>query len=113
MIARREWLRKALVQGIAAWTAGSRSSMAQTAPAAKKGPASRYTVKKPSVSSDKDSPSTVADEKLSRLLLSIRDGHVLPGLIGAIVRGNRLAAIGVAGVRKLGSEESIRVTDLV
>src|SRR5262249_25507175 len=97
-------------------------ALAQTAPAAKKGSTSRYTVKKPSVSRSKDAPrpesdrgplSLKADERLNRVLALIRDGHQLPGLIGAIIRGDRLAAIGAAGVRKLGSEDPIRVTDLV
>jgi CubicO group peptidase (beta-lactamase class C family) len=124
MIARREWLRQALAQGVAAWAAGNASNLAlaQTAPAAKKGSTSRYTVKKPSVSRSKDAPraesdrgplSLKADERLNRVLAPIRDGHQLPGLIAAIVRGDRLTAIGAAGVRKLGSEDPIRVTDLV
>jgi CubicO group peptidase (beta-lactamase class C family) len=53
------------------------------------------------------------DVHLSRLLAPIRDDHHLPGLIGAVVRGDTLAAIGAVGVRKIGSSEAIRVQDRV
>ena len=54
-----------------------------------------------------------ADERLNRLLEPIRDAHHLPGLIGAVVKGDRLAAIGAVGVRKLGSSEPMKVQDQV
>ena len=47
------------------------------------------------------------------MLAPVRDEHHLPGLIGAIVTGDRLAAIGAIGIRKIGSSEPIRVTDQV
>ena len=47
------------------------------------------------------------------MLDPVRDAHRLPGLIGAIVRGDTLAAIGAVGIRKIGSSEPIQVTDQV
>ena len=123
MIGRREWLRKTLGPLIAAGAGvSSQVALGQATTAEKKSRSSRYTVKKPSLSKSKDSPrgtadpgplSVRADERLNRRLSSIRDSHQLPGLIGAIVRGETLAAIGAAGVRKLGSDEPIEVTDQV
>jgi len=54
-----------------------------------------------------------ADERVNRVLAPVRDAHHLPGLIGAILTGNRLAAIGAIGIRKIGSPEPIRITDRV
>ena len=54
-----------------------------------------------------------ADERVSRILAPVRDEYHLPGLIGAIVKGNRLAAIGALGIRKIGSSEPMQVTDQV
>jgi CubicO group peptidase (beta-lactamase class C family) len=60
-----------------------------------------------------DSAPVQPDERLSEVLAPVRDEHHLPGLIGAIVAGNRLAAIGAVGIRKIGATEAIRVTDTV
>jgi CubicO group peptidase (beta-lactamase class C family) len=54
-----------------------------------------------------------ADERLNRVLAPIRDEHHLPGLIGGILAGDRLAAIGAVGIRKIGSAQPMRVTDEV
>jgi CubicO group peptidase (beta-lactamase class C family) len=54
-----------------------------------------------------------ADPELNRLLSPIRDAHQLPGLIGGIVRGDALTAIGAVGLRKIASSEPIQVTDQV
>ena len=59
------------------------------------------------------SSSVQADERINEVLAPVRDEHHLPGLIGAIQTGNRLAAIGALGIRKIGSPEPIRVTDQV
>jgi CubicO group peptidase (beta-lactamase class C family) len=53
------------------------------------------------------------DRRVSEVLAPVRDEHHLPGLIGAILVGNRLAAIGAVGIRKIGSPEPIRVTDQI
>ena len=53
------------------------------------------------------------DEQLNRLLDPVRDVHHLPGLIGAIVKGDALAAIGAVGIRKIGSSEPMRIVDQV
>ena len=39
-----------------------------------------------------------ANETLNRVLAPIRDDHQLPGLIGAVVTGNTLSAIGAVGL---------------
>jgi CubicO group peptidase (beta-lactamase class C family) len=62
---------------------------------------------------DATSPPIRADERVNQVLAPIRDEHHLPGLIGAIVMNNRLAAIGALGIRKIGSSDPIRVTDQV
>jgi CubicO group peptidase (beta-lactamase class C family) len=43
----------------------------------------------------------------------VRDQHHLPGMIGAIVWGEDLAAIGAVGIRKIGSDKPIQVDDQV
>src|SRR5271165_5038661 len=126
MIGRREWFRKTITHALAAWgasRAGGLSSLAmgQSAPP-KNGTTNRYTVRKPALSKSKNSTRTSADlgtlpiradEQLGRLLESIRDAHHLPGMIGAIVRGDTLANIGAAGIRKIGSAEPMQVLDQV
>lgn len=59
-----------------------------------------------------DTPAAVEDDpRVGEVLAPVRDEHHLPGLVGAIVSGDRLAAIGAVGIRKIGCRESIRVTD--
>ena len=52
-----------------------------------------------------------ADKEINALLEPIREKHRLPGLIGALVKGDKLIAIGAVGVRKLGSTELLLVND--
>ena len=55
-----------------------------------------------------------ADEQVNRILGQARtDGRRLPGMIGAIIRGEELTNIGAVGIRKIGSPEPMRVDDLV
>jgi CubicO group peptidase (beta-lactamase class C family) len=58
-----------------------------------------------------DEASLQGDERISQMLAPIRDEYHLPGLIGAILLGDRIAAIGGIGIRKIGSSEPIQVTD--
>jgi CubicO group peptidase (beta-lactamase class C family) len=127
MSGRREWLRKSASWVVTAWTAGragglSSSASGQTGPPAKAKQPGRYTVRKPAIVTGKGSNlsptgsgSAVirSDERLEQRLAPIRDKHQLPGLIGAVIRGDRLAAIAAVGVRKLGSSDRLRVTDQV
>jgi CubicO group peptidase (beta-lactamase class C family) len=54
------------------------------------------------------------DEQVIRILGQARtDGRRLPGMIGAIIRGEELTNIGAVGIRKIGSPDLIRVDDLV
>jgi CubicO group peptidase (beta-lactamase class C family) len=54
-----------------------------------------------------------ADPEINRLLAPIREKHKLPGIVGGIVRGDELVAIGAVGVRKTGSPEAMQVDDQV
>jgi CubicO group peptidase (beta-lactamase class C family) len=126
MIGRRTWLRRSVTGSLSAWAAGSQwllPAVLGQKPAPKEGSTgSRFTVRKPTLPSikngtrpapDHESTSVREDRHLSRVLAPIRDDHHLPGLIGAVVRGDSLAAIGAAGIRKVGSSEPIQVRDRV
>src|SRR5262249_19467782 len=54
-----------------------------------------------------------ADPQVNALLAPIRDKYDLPGIVGGIVRGDKLVAVGVAGIRKSGSPEMMTVDDQV
>ena len=123
MIRRRDWLWRSTC-GLAAWTVASvtpgQETFGQTTPARKRTSRKRV-VRRPVLPDARKGMATPgssnanvrADERLNRLLEPIRGAHQLPGLIGAVVRGDRLAAIGAAGVRKLGSAQPIQVQDQV
>jgi CubicO group peptidase (beta-lactamase class C family) len=51
------------------------------------------------------------DARLNDLQAPIRDEYHLPALVGAILLGDRLAATGAIGIRKIGSAQPIQVTD--
>ena len=53
-----------------------------------------------------------ADDNVSALMADVLKSHKVPGLIGAVLQGDRFV-IGAAGVRKDGSPEPMRVTDRV
>jgi CubicO group peptidase (beta-lactamase class C family) len=97
MTRRRDILRAAALGGLAF---GSDSAFAQTKGTAKKKPAP-------------EQPPVRADERVNQVLAPVRDEHRLPGLIGAILTGDKLAAIGALGIRKIGATDPIRVTDQV
>jgi CubicO group peptidase (beta-lactamase class C family) len=95
MIRRRDVLHAAVSHGLAFW---SIAAFGQT-----KGKEQK-----------KAAPSPVqADDRVNKILAPVRDEHHLPGLIGAIITGNRLAAIGAIGIRKFGAPEVMTVTDQV
>ena len=50
---------------------------------------------------------------VERGLAGLVERHKLPGMIGAVVKGARIAAFGATGLRKLGFEEPIRFGDRV
>ena len=57
---------------------------------------------------------TAPDERVNRILEAARTGgRRLPGMVGAVVRGEEVTAIGAVGIRKIGSPEPIRVDDVV
>lgn len=98
MFNRRDILKAVAVQALAFPSA---AAWAQSRP--------KRTAKK---KKDSSSNQTVqVDERINRVLAAVRDEYHLPGLIGAILMGNRLAAIGALGIRKIGSSQPIQVTD--
>jgi len=99
MINRRDVLRAVAAEGLALWS----------------GPAFGQS-QSPGTDEDDTAdgrPPIQADERVNQVLAPVRDEHHLPGLIGAILTGHKLAAIGGLGLRKIGSPEPIRVTDQV
>jgi CubicO group peptidase (beta-lactamase class C family) len=102
MITRRGVLQSAVMQGLAGCLC---SAMGQQSRRTSK-------VRAKAKSASKSSP-TEPDDRVNDVLAPVRDEHHLPGLIGAILAGDRLAAIGAVGLRKIGSKEPIRVTDEV
>jgi CubicO group peptidase (beta-lactamase class C family) len=77
-----------------------------------KGTTKRRTVLRPVLPME-PLPPVRADEPLNSRLRALVERHKLPGMIAALVRGGTITAIGAAGVRKLGSEEPIRIGDHV
>ncbi len=55
--------------------------------------------------------STAADTRLNGLLETVRLKHGVPALAGAIVTGEGLKALGIAGVRKAGTDISVTAAD--
>jgi CubicO group peptidase (beta-lactamase class C family) len=98
MIARRSVLQAAAIQGLAGCFG---AAFGQSRPK-----------ETPKTDLADDQPPVQADERLTRLLAPIRDATHVPGLIGAILTGHRLA-IGAVGIRKIGSPLPIRVSDQV
>ena len=65
-------------------------------------------------SKDAGVPPLVADEQINRILGQARtDGRRLPGMVGAVIRGEEISAIGAVGIRRIGSTDPIRVDDVV
>ena len=58
-------------------------------------------------------PSGPVQVDLSPLLRPIRDQYEVPGLVAAVLQGERVTASGSVGVRKIGTSEPISVTDQV
>ncbi len=101
MINRRDALKSLAAAGVLSY-AGAAS--AQT-------PSRRSTKKKKSASPATTEKSLQSDTRMEDLLGPIRDEHHLPGLIGGITFGAKLAALGALGIRKIGSSQPILVTD--
>lgn len=53
------------------------------------------------------------NQRLNALLAPIRERNELPGLMGAIVQGRSMVAMGAVGLRKMGSSEPLTVNDIV
>jgi CubicO group peptidase (beta-lactamase class C family) len=59
------------------------------------------------------SPPLKPDERVNKGLAEILNAHKLPGMIGAVVRGESVAAIGSVGVRKRGSDDRMTIGDRI
>ena len=57
-------------------------------------------------------PAWAVEQDLSAVLEPIRKMHGVPALGGAIVRGDKVTAIGATGFRKLGSDKKVTADDL-
>ena len=60
-----------------------------------------------------EAPALTPNPAIDRILAPVRDGHHLPGLVGAVVTGALSPVIGAVGLRKVGSPEPITVNDIV
>ncbi len=126
MIGRRDWMGREITRALAAWGACQAApflhqARGQTGPAGKASASSR-TVRRPALPKNRSTtpgapgsatPALQQDPQLAHLLEQIRDAQHLPGIIGAIVRGDRLTNIAAAGVRKLGSAQPMKIDDQV
>ncbi len=56
-----------------------------------------------SANSTEESASVGSSEAIERVLAPILKEHHLPGLVGGLIQGDRLEAIGAVGIRKVGS----------
>jgi len=121
MIDRRNWLKSAIGGGLAAAASLSwnRSEGQEPDQAAAK---TRREARRPVLEADRQAMRPVLepwetrlanDPQIERLLELVRDEHKLPGMIGGIIKGSALVAIGATGVRKLGEPDPIRVTDQI
>ena len=112
MVRRREFLGAASMGVVGAW-GWARVGSGQEPEKRKKAeaPVMRKALKP--VPPASPTPLPKADERINRGLAEIRDRHKLPGIIGAVLQGESLTAIGAVGVRRLGSDEPIQPTDLV
>lgn len=99
MITRRTILHSAAVLGVLGCIDTASAQQKRKTTAKKKGADDRAVVQ--------------SDARVEKVLAPVRDTHHLPGLIGAILTGDKLAAIGAVGIRKIGSALPIRVTDQV
>jgi CubicO group peptidase (beta-lactamase class C family) len=104
MIRRRDVPLALASHGLAIW---SSSAFAQTKAPQKKASVPQKKTSAPAADAVK------ADERVGQVLAPVREKHRVPGLIGAIVKGDRLTAIGAVGIRKIGSSQPIQVTDKV
>ena len=77
------------------------------------GPAAQAQADREKESSCRPRCGVESDPRVEKVLAPVRDTHHLPGLIGAILSGDRISAIGAVGIRKIGSAQPIRATDQV
>ncbi len=98
MIGRRRLLGAAAVLGLAPGRGGAVGRLLAQEAGSPKGPGT----------------SIQPDERVNRILESARTGgRRLPGMIGAVVRGEEVTALGAVGIRKIGSDRAIRPDDVV
>lgn len=118
MIDRRDWLKSALAAGMSAgaWGRATAQEPGQTKTK------SQRTALRPVLEADRQAlrptlepweTRLANDPQVERLLELVRAEHKLPGMIGGIIKGSALAAIGATGVRRVGATDPIQVTDQI
>jgi CubicO group peptidase (beta-lactamase class C family) len=113
MLGRREFLGASTLGLIGGWAGNGRGQEPAPAKTKPSGTVTRKALRPVLPAEPSPALSLRADERINRGLAATRDRHEMPGMIGAVVKGASLAAIGAAGVRKLGSEEPIGLGDRV
>jgi len=110
MVGRRRFLGAASLGLVGGWAAIGRGQ----GPARAKGrmKAAQRKVLRPVLPME-PAPPVRADERLNKTLAALIERHKVPGMIAALVRDGAITAIGAAGVRKIGSEEPIKIGDQV
>ena len=109
MTLRRDWL-KSVARGGAAAVAGAWGIDVRAQQATSPRPASR-TVQRPALEAWESRPPV--DRQAADMLEAIRARHRLPGMLGAIVKGDAVIATAATGVRRIDAPGEIRITDLI
>ncbi len=106
MIPRRDILHSIAAQGLAG--ALGTSAFAQQSPrkGSRRGRSTNQTTRDPSAESK-------PPVRLHDVIAPVRDEHHLPGLVAAILVGDRVAALGSVGIRKIGATQAFHATDLI
>jgi len=122
MIDRREWLKRSLGGGLAA-AAGVSWNRATAQEPNRAAAKAKYEARRPTtLDSDRQAlrpalepweARLANDPQIERLLELVRAEHKLPGMIGGIIKGPALVAIGATGVRRLGGTDPFQITDQI
>lgn len=114
MIDRRDWLKSALAGGLtaAAWGRAAAQEPRQ-GEAETRREALRPTFEALRPALEPWETRLANDPQVARLLELVRAEHKLPGMIGGIIQGSALVALGATGVRRLGATDPIQISDQI
>lgn len=118
MISRRDILRALAAHGLAGSLGTASLSFGQQSPRSSRSRrhSRRRLANRDRITNEKvtsQASNSPPPQRLDDVLAPVRDEHHLPGLAGAILVGDRVAALGATGIRKIGSSEPFRATDQV